>query len=81
MLKLPEHNTWIIITFAVCLSIILAAYMLSNSGRYVPMPGEGNSLTILDTKTGDIYTPTNGFGTKDRRIWVRRKLSNAKFKN
>ena len=81
MLKLPERNIWAVITFSVCLSLIIAASVVSNSGRYVPMPNEGNSLTILDTKTGTIYTPTNGFRSKNKRVWIRRKLSNGTFQN
>ena len=81
MLKNLERYKWIIITCAVCITIIISACIVSNSNRYAPMQDDGNSLSILDTKTGTIYTPTNGFYVKDKRVWIRRKLSNAKFQN
>ena len=78
-MKLPEQNKWLIILIAVCVTILLAASILSNSGRYVPVPTESSSVTILDTKTGDLYTETTGV-KQGKRVWYRRRLRDGVFK-
>lgn len=79
MTKLPEHGKWLITLIAACVTILIAAYIISNSGRYVTVPTESSYVTILDTKTGDLYTETGSF-TKNKRIWNRRSLRDGVFK-
>ena len=78
MLKLQEHKVWVIMTIAVCSSIIIAAHIISNSGRYLSIPAETRSVTILDTKTGDVYIESTSFRS-GKRVWILKRIGDGVY--
>ena len=80
MFKLQESNKWVVMTIAVCISIIIAAHIISNSGRYQVVPTETVSVTILDTQNGDVYIESKL--VKDgKRVWIRKRLSDGVYRD
>ena len=80
MLKLQESNRWVVMTIAICVSTIISAHILSNTRRYRAIPGEARSVTILDTKTGDVYIESTTT-KRGKRVWFRKRLSKGVYKN
>ena len=80
MFKLQESNRWVVMTIAICVSIIIAAHTISNSGRYRSIPTESRSVTILDSKTGDVYIESNSV-KGGKRVWIRKRLSKGVYTN
>jgi len=79
VLDLKGADKWIVITIAVCFSIIIAAYILSNSDRYRSIPNEGTTaMTILDTKTGDVFIESTTVKS-GKRVWIRKRLRKGAY--
>ncbi len=80
MFNVQESHKWVVVTVAVCVSIIIAAHIISNSGRYRSIPTESRSVTILDTKTGDVYVESNAT-RRGKRVWIRKRLRKGVYTN
>lgn len=58
---MEKSQAYIIATAIVVASLVVAAAVLgTQTGRYVPWES-GESLSILDTQTGDLYGVSNNY--------------------
>jgi len=54
----------------IAVAMVAAAWISAGSGRYQPMPQEGRGVSVIDTKSGDVYTRTSTV-RRGKLVWRR----------
>lgn len=69
-LKLLERNPMVVPALIIAVAMVSAAWIFAGSGRYQPMSQDGRGVSVIDTKSGDVYTPTSSM-RNGKRVWRR----------
>ena len=68
--KLLERNSLVVPALIIAVAMVVVAWISAGSERYQPMPQERNGISVIDTKSGDVYTWTTG-SRKGKSVWKR----------
>jgi hypothetical protein len=70
LLERLERNSLVLPALIIAVAMVAAAWISDRSGRYQPMPQEGRGVSVIDTKSGDVYTQTSTV-RRGKRVWRR----------
>ena len=66
-----ERHSLVLPALIIAVAMVVAAWISAGSGRYQPLLQEGRGAGVIDTKSGDVYTPTSTV-RKGKLVWSRR---------